>query len=64
MSKPDMTEREAKYIADHINHVLREGGQHGTIDWRSILGASLGFDVTNVAPETVVMVRDILAQEN
>lgn len=61
MIKPEMTEREAKYIADYINHVLSQGG---TIDWRSVLGASLGFDVTNVAPETVVMVRDILAQEN
>jgi len=61
MSKPDMTEREAKYIADYVNHVIANGG---TIDWRSILGASLGFDITNVAPETVVMVRDILAQEN
>lgn len=61
MTKPDMTEREAKYIADYVNHVIANGG---TIDWRSILGASLGFDVTNVAPETVVMVRDILSQEN
>ena len=61
MTKPDMTEREAKYIADFVNHVIANGG---TIDWRSILGASLGFDVTNVAPETVVMVRDILSQEN
>ena len=61
MSKPEMTVREAKYIADYVNHVIDNGG---TIDWRSILGASLGFDVTNVAPETVVMVRDILAQEN
>lgn len=61
MSKPEMTDREAKYIADYVNHVLAQGG---TIDWRSVLGASLGFDVTNVAPETVVMVRDILSQEN
>jgi len=61
MSKPEMTEREAKYIADYVNHVIANGG---AIDWRSILGASLGFDITNVAPETVVMVRDILAQEN
>jgi len=61
MSKPEMTEREAKYIADYVNHVIANGG---VIDWRSILGASLGFDITNVAPETVAMVRDILAQEN
>jgi len=61
MRKPEMTEREAKYIANYINHVLSHGG---TIDWRTVLGASLGFDVTNMAPETVAMVRDILAQEN